>query len=324
MLGISIVPPQRTVTGFGNISSGNISIGRDGLVVDGKKVSAEFNSLDDLVDMNVVLGSGISGTVRKYQCIRTGNIYAMKIMKLENSEEFIEKKLLELKTLHASSHPNIVSFHGAFYVDGALHFILEFMDRGTISDLQKQCTKIPENILSKLTRELLLGLEYLHKKLHLIHRDIKPQNILLSHEGAVKITDFGVSGEIASTAAFAKTFVGTINYMSPSRIKGNEHSAKSDIWSLGLVILECATGVYPYGVDDPNNVFSRLFTIVNSPPPTASPDQFSPEFCNFISLCLQKEEENLPDSTKLLTHPWLTKYDNDGQDLKKWTQSILG
>lgn len=104
------------------------------------------------------------------------------------------------------------------------------MDRGTLSDLMEQVTSIPLDILVHVTHHLLLGLNYLHKNLHLIHRDIKPQNILINRflksyftffkfpksEGRIKITDFGVSGEIANTAAFAKSFVGTLKYMSVS------------------------------------------------------------------------------------------------------------
>jgi serine/threonine protein kinase len=88
------------------------------------------------------------------------------------------------------------------------------MDKGTLADLTAKAKAIPEPILGKLTFELLNGLNYLHKKLHLIHRDIKPQNILINSKGEIKITDFGVSGEIANTVALAKTFVGTIKYMS--------------------------------------------------------------------------------------------------------------
>jgi len=88
------------------------------------------------------------------------------------------------------------------------------MDRGTLADLMHRAGPIPEPILAKLTLEILRGLNYLHKKLHLIHRDIKPQNILINSKGEIKITDFGVSGEIANTVALAKTFVGTVKYMS--------------------------------------------------------------------------------------------------------------
>lgn len=178
------------------------------------------------------------------------------------------------------------------------------MDRGTIVDLIEKAGPIPESYLGRISYDIICGLEYLHKTLHLIHRDIKPQNILLSSEGVVKLTDFGVSGEIANTAAFARTFVGTVKYMSPARIKGNPHSAKSDIWSLGLVVLECALGKYPYG-DDISNFFDFLKKVVSVPVPTPPEDQFTPEFCHFINLCLQKEEENLPASSTLLAHPWI-------------------
>eukprot|EP01125_Pyxidicula_operculata_P014199 TRINITY_DN4723_c0_g1_i1.p1 TRINITY_DN4723_c0_g1~~TRINITY_DN4723_c0_g1_i1.p1 ORF type:complete len:337 (-),score=29.26 TRINITY_DN4723_c0_g1_i1:178-1188(-) len=292
----------------GTISSGNITIGINGLVVEGKRASSTVESFSDLIDLNQTLGSGASGTVRKVKHVVTGKFFALKEIQLEHSEEFLQKKLVELKTLHASSHPNIVSFHGAFYDHGTLSFILEFMDRGTIADLI-ELGPIPEHVLAKLSRDILSGLDYLHKKLHLIHRDIKPQNILLNSEGCVKITDFGVSGEIANTGAFAKTFVGTVKYMSPSRIKGNEHSAKSDLWSAGLVILECALGKYPYDSDDAT-FFSRLYDIVNKPAPLPDSNKFSPEFIDFISLCLQKEEDKRPDCATLLNHPWIKTSEN--------------
>jgi len=151
--------------------------------------------------------------------------------------------------------------------------------------------------------DILSGLEYLHHTLHLIHRDIKPQNILVNSQGVVKLADFGVSGEIANTAAFANTFIGTIKYMSPNRIKGNKHSSKSDIWSFGIVVLESAIGEYPYG--NIPNYFLFLQKVVSIPPPIPPEGTFSQEFDNFISLCLQKEEEKLPLTSVLLKHPWI-------------------
>jgi serine/threonine protein kinase len=127
----------------------------------------------------------------------------------------LNKQLLELKTYHQSNHPYIVSFHGAFFTEGRLSFVLEYMDAGTLADLIK-AGPITENVLARLTAQILTGLEYLHKQLHIIHRDIKPQNILINSKGQAKITDFGVSGEIAHTQAMAKTFVGTAKYMSVS------------------------------------------------------------------------------------------------------------
>lgn len=88
------------------------------------------------------------------------------------------------------------------------------MDKGTLADLLSRVQKIPEPILGRVTHDILAGLTYLHKKLHLMHRDLKPQNILINSAGQIKITDFGVSRELESTQAYANTFVGTVNYMS--------------------------------------------------------------------------------------------------------------
>lgn len=228
----------------------------------------------------------------------------LQTMTLDVNEDFHEKKLLELRTLHQSNHRYIVRFHGAFYHEGSLSFVLEFMDCGTFADLVKALGSVPERPLGKLLFQLLEGLLYLHKSLHIIHRDIKPQNILLNAKGQAKITDFGVSGELANTQAMAKTFVGTVKYMSPNRISGKKHSAKSDIWSLGLVALEGALGYYPYGADDSKLTFFQLLVrisflsllldllahsamcfqsdIVTKPAPVAPGDKFSPEFVDFI------------------------------------------
>ncbi|CAH9053624.1 unnamed protein product [Cuscuta epithymum] len=137
--------------------------------------------------------------------------------------------------------------------------------------------------------KVLKGLWYLHNEKHVIHRDLKPSNLLMNHRGDVKITDFGVSAVLASTSSAANTFVGTYNYMSPERIAGSSHGYSSDIWSLGLVLLECATGNFPYRPPQPeegwDNVYDLMETIVDQPEPRAPSDQFSPEFCSFISSC---------------------------------------
>jgi len=286
--------------------------------VDGKK-SSLINSLDELVDLKQELGRGASGTVRKVSHSRDGRVYALKSLCLESANDFLEKKLVELKTLIASKHQNIVGFFGAFYNDGTLSFVLEFMDRGTIADLMQRVGPIPEHILSRMAYEMLLGLEYLHK-IHIIHRDLKPQNILLNSSGEIKITDFGVSGEVAHTASYTKTFVGTVKYMSPARIKAIPHSTKSDIWSLGLVILECAMGGYPYGDDTPQTTFfSRLNDIVHNPVPFPPAGRYSKEFDSFTRVCLQKEEERLPTCSELLPHAWLAHCaDGNTSVLKQW------
>jgi mitogen-activated protein kinase kinase 1 len=162
---------------------------------------------------------------------------------------------------------------------------------------------------------------YLHHERHIIHRDLKPSNLLINHIGEVKITDFGVSAIMENTSGQANTFIGTYNYMSvsiicnhmcilfyyqkwktdswkiisdlsilqPERINGSQrgYNYKSDIWSLGLILLECALGRFPYTPPDQSerweSIFELIETIVDKPPPTPPAEQFSAEFCSFIS-----------------------------------------
>jgi mitogen-activated protein kinase kinase 1 len=144
----------------------------------------------------------------------------------------------------------------------------------------------------------LRGIEYIHKELRVVHRDIKPSNLLLNSQGEVKITDFGVSGKLANTIAKAQTFVGTVTYMSPERIRAQDHASNSDIWSLGLTILECALGYYPYRPPAPVTTsssypqpqqqgytfFELLEDIQTNPAPNLPEEGFSKEFRDFINL----------------------------------------
>jgi len=106
--------------------------------------------------------------------------------------------------------------------------------------------QVPENILGIMTVQLLKGLHYIHKEKKVIHRDIKPQNILINTEGFVKIADFGVSGVIQNTIDCMSSWIGTATYMSPERLLGEKYFADIDLWSLGMVLLEAATGKYPF------------------------------------------------------------------------------
>jgi serine/threonine protein kinase len=148
----------------------------------------------------------------------------------------------------AKAVPGLISFCGAYHNpdSGQISIVLEYMDGGSIADVVARVGHIPENVLSRLTARILTGLTYLHKHKHMVHRDIKPANILINLEGEPKITDFGISAFINSTMGQCNTFLGTVTYMSPERINNERYSFSADIWSLGLVLVECATGKYPY------------------------------------------------------------------------------
>ena len=145
-----------------------------------------------------------------------------------------------------------------------------------------------------------------------MHRDVKPGNILLNTAGEVKISDFGLSAELDSTTEMCATFIGTHAYMSPERLGGKPYSFASDVWSLGITLVECADGQYPYSsFSSANpNAFVLLSQIINDPAPTLSTETFSPTFADFVARCLHKEPEHRPQAHELLEHPWLRMHDD--------------
>lgn len=195
----------------------------------------------------------------------TGIVMAMKEMRLELEDAKFTSIIMELDILHRCISPNIVDFYGAFFQEGAVYICMEFMDGGSIDKLYGD--GIPENVLRKITLSTVMGLKALKDEHNIIHRDVKPTNILINTKGQVKICDFGVSGNLV--ASIAKTNIGCQSYMAPERIStggiaqagapgGGTYSVQSDIWSLGLTIIECAMGQYPYPPDTYNNIFSQL------------------------------------------------------------------
>eukprot|EP01102_Stenamoeba_stenopodia_P016845 TRINITY_DN5934_c0_g1_i2.p1 TRINITY_DN5934_c0_g1~~TRINITY_DN5934_c0_g1_i2.p1 ORF type:complete len:330 (-),score=79.54 TRINITY_DN5934_c0_g1_i2:39-1028(-) len=317
-----------TFTPSGSFTEDDLRISKEGMKIgDAAKPPESKFRLDDFQDLGVNLGQGSSGYVKKYLHKPSGKEMAIKIMQLDVNEEVRRKILMELRTLHLSSHESIVEFYDAFYSDGSIFLALEYMDCGNLADVLKQVGKIPENVLGKITDQLLRGIEYIHKELHVVHRDIKPSNLLLNSKGEVKITDFGVSGKLANTIAKAQTFVGTVTYMSPERIKAEDHASNSDIWSLGLSILECALGYYPYrppGSESQGLTFFELLEdIQTNPAPRVPTTGFSPEFADFIEKCLVKDPSKRPNATDLVDHPFLKKYENDPIDFAAWLRSTL-
>ena len=203
----------------------------------------------------------------------TGLIMAMKEIRLELDEAKFAAIIMELDILHRCVSPFIIDFYGAFFQEGAVYICMEFMDGGSVDKLYAD--GIPENVLRKIALSTIMGLKSLKDEHNIIHRDVKPTNILVNSRGQVKICDFGVSGNLV--ASIAKTNIGCQSYMAPERIAGGgvaqaganpgggTYSVQSDIWSLGLSIIECAMGRYPYPPETYNNIFSQLSVSIFQP-----------------------------------------------------------
>ncbi|KAF1995615.1 kinase-like protein [Amniculicola lignicola CBS 123094] len=243
----------------------------------------------------------------------TGIVMAMKEMRLELEDAKFATIIMELDVLHKCISPYIVDFYGAFFQEGAVYICMEFMDGGSIDKLYVD--GVPESVLRKITLATVMGLKSLKDEHNIIHRDVKPTNILVNTRGQVKLCDFGVSGNLV--ASIAKTNIGCQSYMAPERISsggiaqaganpgGGTYSVQSDIWSLGLTIIECAMGRYPYPPETYNNIFSQLSAIVDGEPPDLPEDGFSEASRNFVRGCLNKIPNLRPTYAMLLQHAWL-------------------
>ncbi|CAN6699385.1 unnamed protein product [Malus baccata var. baccata] len=284
---------------------------------DSKELNFEI-TLEDLETIKVI-GKGSGGVVQLVRHKWVGKLFALKVIQMNIQEEIRKQIVQELKINQAAQCPHVVVCHHSFYHNGAISLVLEYMDRGSLADVIRQVNTILEPYLAVVCKQVLQGLVYLHNERHVIHRDIKPSNLLVNHQGQVKITDFGVSASLASSMGQRDTFVGTYNYMSPERISGSTYDYSSDIWSLGLVVLECAIGRFPYMQSEDQqswpSFYELLEAIVESPPPSAPPDQFSPEFCSFVSSCIQKDPQRRSSSSDLLSHPFIKKFENKDIDL---------
>lgn len=280
--------------------AGKLSLDSNGINFNG----TEFHISADDLSFIEELGRGNYGTVTKVLHTPTGIIMAMKEVRLELDDSKFRQILMELEVLHKCNSPYIVDFYGAFFVEGAVYMCMEFMDGGSLDKIYGD--GVDEEHVKYIAASVIRGLKELKEGHNVIHRDVKPTNILVNTAGKVKLCDFGVSGNLV--ASLAKTNIGCQSYMAPERIKSHSpddvaYTVQSDIWSLGLSILETAKGCYPYPPETFNNIFSQLSAIVDGEPPSLPPG-YSSQAHDFMKHCLNKNPELRPNYSDLLQHPW--------------------
>lgn len=202
----------------------------------GELLEEDFKKLGEL-------GAGNGGVVTKVVHNSSQLVMARKLIHLEIKPMVRNQIIRELKVLHECNSPYIVGYYGSFYTDGEISICMEYMDGGSLDLILRKAGRIPEPILGIITNAVLKGLSYLRETHQIIHRDVKPSNILVNSRGEIKLCDFGVSGQLIDS--MANSFVGTRSYMAPERLQGSHYSIQSDIWSLGLSLVEMSIGRYP-------------------------------------------------------------------------------
>ncbi|KAM4555830.1 mitogen-activated protein kinase kinase kinase kinase 4 isoform 1-T1 [Odontesthes bonariensis] len=268
-----------------------------------------------------VVGNGTYGQVYKGRHVKTGQLAAIKVMEVTEEEE--EEIKLEINMLKSySHHRNIATYYGAFIKKGPagqdhqLWLVMEYCGAGSVTDLVKKtkgnCLK--EDWIAYICREVLRGLSHLHSH-HVIHRDIKGQNVLLTENAEVKLVDFGVSAQLDKTIGRRNTFIGTPYWMAPEVIACDEnpeatYDYRSDLWSLGITALEMAEGAPPLCDMHP---MRALFLIPRNPPPRLKSKKWSKRFLSFVDSCLVKNHLHRPSTDTLLRHAFIRDLANERQ-----------
>ena len=239
------------------------------------------------------LGRGAMGVVYKATDPTIGRTVALKTMRLdvhaEKHDQMLSRFQNEARAAGALNHPNIVTIFDAAEVDGIFYIAMEYIEGTTLSQLLHDRRSISAQEVVEIGSQICAGLQYAHFR-KVIHRDIKPPNIMLAANGVVKIMDFGIAKAGASVTNTGEV-LGTPHYMSPEQVKGLDLDGRSDIFSTGVVLYEMTTGEKPFAGQ---NVTSIIYKIVNEDPvpPRELDVTIHPGMSMVVTKCLAKDPDD--------------------------------
>ncbi|XP_022412920.1 dual specificity mitogen-activated protein kinase kinase 7 isoform X2 [Monodon monoceros] len=288
-----------------------------------QRYQAEINDLENLGEM----GSGTCGQVWKMRFRKTGHVIAVKQMRRSGNKEENKRILMDLDVvLKSHDCPYIVQCFGTFITNTDVFIAMELM--GTCAEKLKKRMQgpIPERILGKMTVAIVKALYYLKEKHGVIHRDVKPSNILLDERGQIKLCDFGISGRLVDSKAKTRS-AGCAAYMAPERIDPPDptkpdYDIRADVWSLGISLVELATGQFPY--KNCKTDFEVLTKVLQEEPPLLPGHMgFSGDFQSFVKDCLTKDHRKRPKYNKLLEHSFIKRYETLEVDVASWFKDVM-
>ena len=235
-----------------------------GFPAQGRKKKVVFANIEKVAK----IGKGNSSVVWQCRDVASREPLAMKEVTVDRDENRTSMALRELVTMYGVDHVRVVTCHNVFYANNCFYLVMELMDGGSLLEgMRRWCSldgtyAMAPAALAKLAHDMLCALHFLHEQLQVVHRDVKPGNILLNCQGEGKLADLGIvtqPGEVqvdpqalsdpvsecTTPATPAIEWIGTVTYMSPERLTGDAYSFSADIWSLGILLVEAAIGRYP-------------------------------------------------------------------------------
>ncbi len=238
------------------------------------------------------LGAGGMADVYLAEDQELGRRVAIKILNSRhgNDDQFIERFRREAKNAAALNHPNIVSIYDRGEAEDTYYIAMEFLDGRTLKELIIGRGAAPINVAVEYARQILSALRFAHRH-GIVHRDIKPHNVLVDGEGRVKVTDFGIARAGTSQMTETGSIVGTAQYLSPEQARGGEVDPRSDLYSLGIVLYELLTGETPFNGETPVEIAMKHLSTAPQPPSKLRPD-ISPELDMVVLRALAKNPDD--------------------------------
>jgi len=270
---------------------------------------AEGGSAVGLEDFDLlsVIGKGSFGKVMQVKHKATGKIYAMKVL---NKKTIIERNELEhtraeKSILQKLDHPFLVHLFYSFQTSEKLYFILDFINGGELFFHLQKDKKFTNDRVQFYCAEIVLGLEHLHTN-GVLYRDLKPENLLLTADGHICMTDFGISKEgLQSDDARTATFCGTPEYLAPEVLEGNGYGKPVDWWSFGTLMYEMLTGLPPFYSQDVQQMYSKIMTAK-----LHIPASITPEAKDLLEKLLERDpDKRLSNPDEIKAHPYFSDID---------------
>ncbi|KAF1517475.1 Mitogen-activated protein kinase kinase kinase 1, partial [Eudyptula minor] len=258
------------------------------------------------------IGLGAFSSCYQAQDVGTGTLMAVKqVTYVRNTsseqEEVVEALREEIRMMSHLNHPNIIRMLGATCEKSNYNLFIEWMAGGSVAHLLSKYGAFKESVIINYTDQLLRGLSYLHEN-QIIHRDVKGANLLIDSTGhRLRIADFGAAARLASKGTGAGEFqgqlLGTIAFMAPEVLRGQQYGRSCDVWSVGCVVIEMACAKPPWNAEKHSNHLALIFKIASATTAPSIPSHLSPGLRDVTLRCLELQPQDRPPSRELLKHP---------------------